>query len=184
MQLPYYQGPVAFNEGALLDSGAVDAVAHALQLVHELVGDLDLPRLAAAYRHIGARHENFRTGFVRTETSWQRQVFSHLAFGLQVVELRDAPDPEATARAHITELFRHPFNRAVPPLLRVVLFRLTDTRHWVVNHCDHLVMDGVTFATALPAARFKRGGRSFGVSSCATGAGPIIDEVRCPSPDA
>lgn len=148
MQLPYYQGPVAFNEAALLDSGDLDAVAHALQLVHELVGELDLPRLAAAYRRVGARHENFRTAFVRTDT-WQRQVYADLAFGLQVADLRDAPDPEAAARAQITELFRHPFDRAVPPLLRVVLFRLTDNRQWVVNHCDHLAMDGVTFATAL-----------------------------------
>lgn len=144
-----FEGPVAFNEADLLDSGAVDSYAHNVLLVHELVGALDLDRLSAAYRWLGERHESFRSSFVRTPEGWRRRVHGSSRFGLETIDLSGASDAEAEARARISALFRTPFDRGSGPLLRVLLFRLGAERQWVVNLGDHLVMDGLSFTAAL-----------------------------------
>lgn len=143
-----HQGPVALNEADLLDAGPHDSYAHNLTLVYEVQGAVELPRLAAAYRWLAERHESFRTSFVHTGAGWERRVHRESAFELEIYDLQDEPDPEAAARARIDPLLRAPFDRSRPPLLRVVLLRLGPTRQWVLNLGDHVVLDGVSFATA------------------------------------
>jgi hypothetical protein len=148
MHPPLHQGPVALNEADLLDAGPSDAWAHNLALVYELIGALDLDRLAAAYRWLAARHESFRTSFVRVGASWERRVQRESAFELEIFDLTGEADPEAAARARIAPLLHTPFDRSRAPLLRVLLLRLGPARQWVLNLGDHVVLDGVSFATA------------------------------------
>jgi hypothetical protein len=143
-----HQGPVALNEADLLDAGPSDAWAHNLALVYELIGALDLARLAAAYRWLAERHESFRTSFVRVGGSWERHVQRESTFELEISDLTGEADPESAARARIQPLLHTPFDRSRAPLLRVLLLRLGPTRQWVLNLGDHVVLDGVSFATA------------------------------------
>jgi hypothetical protein len=106
-------GPVAFNEADLLRSGAKDSFAHSILSVHELVGEVDVPRLSEAYRWIGQRHESFRTAFVHEAKGWRRRVHLVPRLALEHIDLSAGPDAEASARALLSERFVRPFDRAV-----------------------------------------------------------------------
>ena len=142
-------GPVAFNEADLLRSGANDSFAHSILSVHELVGEVDVPRLSEAYRWIGQRHESFRTAFVHEAKGWRRRVHLVPRLALEHIDLSAGPDAEASARALLSERFVRPFDRAVAPLVRPTLLTLAPGRFWLVHHGDHVVMDGLSFAWGL-----------------------------------
>lgn len=144
-----WEGPVGINEADLLATGESDGHAHNILFVHELHGDLDVERLDGALRWLGERHEAFRTGFVRGEAGWRRVVHARSRFTLEVIDCRAEPAPEDVARAQILALHRVPFDRATPPLLRVLLFRLAETRSWLVSHGDHTALDGIGFTVVL-----------------------------------
>lgn len=144
-----FEGPVGINEAELLETGARDGYAHNIAFVHEIHGALDVPKLARAARWLSERHEGFRTSFVRTEAGWRRRVHAENVFALNVVDLTQADDPEARAREAVVALFRTPFDRAVPNLIRASLFLLGPTRYWFLSHCDHLALDGVGYAVCL-----------------------------------
>jgi hypothetical protein len=144
-----FEGPVGINEADLLEAGPRDGHAHNILFVHELRGELDVDRLREAARWLGERHESLRTAFVRTAAGWRRLVHARSSFGLEVIDLSAAPDPEAEARATILARNRTAFDRAVPPLVRPMLVRLAEGRFWFVSHGDHVALDGAAFTTGL-----------------------------------
>lgn len=144
-----FEGPVGINEADLLDAGPVDGSAHNINIVHELQGELDLDALTRAARWVGTRHESFRTAFARTPDGWRRRVYDEHTFALDVIDVRAEPDPEQAAHAAVMRIFRASIDRSAPNLIRATVFRLGDTRHWFVSHCDHVALDGVGFATCL-----------------------------------
>lgn len=166
-------GPVAFNEADLLNAGAVDTFSHSLLFVHELLGEVDIPRLAEAYRWFGRRHDSLRTAFVREASGWRRRVHLVNKFALEHVDLSAEPDPEASARAQLTERFSRPFDRAKAPLLRATVFTLAPGRFWLVHHGDHVVMDGLSFAWGLAEILTA-------YQSLADGAPPELPKARQP----
>jgi hypothetical protein len=144
-----FDEPVGFNEYDLLVAGQSDSYSHNLTLVLELRGQLDLDRLGQAVRFLGARHETCRTAFAHTPAGWRRLVYAESSFDLEVLDLSSEPDAEAAGRALVAKLFQTPFDRARAPLVRLLLLRLADGRYWLISHCDHVVTDGLGYASWL-----------------------------------
>lgn len=144
-----FEGPAGLSEIDLLDAGERDGFAHNLMMVFELHGEIDEDRLADAARRVGARHESFRTAFRRSAAGWRRLIYEESSFDLRRTDLTAEADPEAAARARALEMLRTPFDRAEPQLIRTALLRLAEGRRWFICHCDHVVLDGVTFANCM-----------------------------------
>lgn len=144
-----FEGPAGISEVDLLETGEHDRFAHNLMLVFELRGELDEDRLADAVRRLGARHESFRTAFQRTAAGWRRLVYDTSSFDLTRIDLTAEADPEAAARTRALAMFRTPFDRAEPHLIRTVLLQLAAGRGWLICHCDHVALDGVAFANCI-----------------------------------
>jgi hypothetical protein len=144
-----FTGPVAFNEADLLDAGAVDGSAHGLIFVFEVHGALDFERADRAYHYVTRRHDAYRTSFVRGPAGWVRRVHRDCVAVIDHHDLREAPDPEAAARADVIARFNAGFDRERPLLLRAYSYRLGPERCWLVFHADHVMMDGLSFAVGL-----------------------------------
>ncbi|WP_306359856.1 non-ribosomal peptide synthetase [Nocardia sp. CC227C] len=111
----------------------------------ELDGPADAERLSAAFERMLARHPNLGAAFRYEDFDQPVQVVPAVPrASFRVEDLRDraAGDAERIAAELERRAGTEPFDIAEPPLLRVVLIRLTDTAHRLVLIAHHLLADG------------------------------------------
>ncbi|MGC4808261.1 amino acid adenylation domain-containing protein [Micromonospora sp. DT233] len=101
-------------------------------------GPLERDRLAGALAALVARHDSLRTRFVERDGVPRALVADHLD---APVDWRDAASTDDVERAAQAEA-RRPFDLATGPLLRVVVWRLSDTEHVLLVALHHIVSDG------------------------------------------
>jgi amino acid adenylation domain-containing protein len=118
------------------------SVAYQFQAIIWLHGELDVPALERALAAIVARHEIYRTTFPRQGGGWTGEVHDPFPVDLDLKDLSDAPDPDAT----LSSLADAQFRRRIPidelPLVRWRLVRLAGDRHALLHQEHHLVHDG------------------------------------------
>ncbi|MFD0631693.1 condensation domain-containing protein [Catenulispora yoronensis] len=135
---------------AAYDRESVDP--YTTQMLSDLEGVLDVPRLREAFAGLLARHASLRAGFVTRRSGELVQVVPARAdLPWRAVDLSDlAPDEQ---RARLAELLRRDreerFDPAVPPLLRVTLVTTAPERHLLVLTGHHVLWDGWSNARAL-----------------------------------
>ncbi|WP_034521144.1 non-ribosomal peptide synthetase, partial [Actinomadura rifamycini] len=116
------------------------------QRVLDLAVPLDAAALRASWQALLDRHASLRARF--RQPAGLRRLVQVIAGGVALpwteLDLSDRPAAEADAEAaRLAEAERERgFDVSVPPLLRLVLVRLNDTRYRLVFTMHHLVLDG------------------------------------------
>ncbi|WP_344609992.1 amino acid adenylation domain-containing protein, partial [Streptomyces glaucus] len=138
------------------------------QWVLELSGRLDTARLRAAWHGVAARHATLRAGFHRLASGRLVQaVVADVRIPWREVDLSGLGAEETEARLAETAAQEQAerFDPARPPLLRLVLVRLSDERHRLVVVTHHILFDGWSMSVVLDevTALYAAGGDASGL---------------------
>lgn len=108
---------------------------------------LEEPRLRQVFGKLVEQHDMLRATFRQTSVGWCQQVQESAPLCVDVVDLRQVPDPTGAMEAHASQT-QTSFDLPDGPLYRAVLYRLEDgDRLLIVIH--HLLCDGITWRILL-----------------------------------
>ncbi|MFF3750432.1 amino acid adenylation domain-containing protein [Streptomyces sp. NPDC002018] len=138
------------------------------QWVLELSGRLDAARLRAAWQGVAARHATLRAGFHRLASGRLVQaVVDDVHIPWRDVDLSGLGAEETGARLDETAAQEQAkrFDPARPPLLRLVLVRLSEERHRLIVVTHHILFDGWSMSVVLDevSALYASGGDASGL---------------------
>ncbi|MBR0738639.1 amino acid adenylation domain-containing protein [Bradyrhizobium liaoningense] len=126
-----------------LRDGANDAYVNQVGL--ELF-DVDAGQLRAAWQAVSDRHAALRTGFVWQNLSGAAQQMVHRHVTVPFVEEDWRGGSHVDLEAALAEISRRDremgFDVSQPPLQRIRLIRLDDSRHWLIWTHHHIFVDG------------------------------------------
>ncbi len=111
--------------------------------VIRLTGSLNLAALEQTFSEIVRRHEALRTTFKVLDGQPVQVIAPNLSIPLSVVDLREFPecDRELQAQQLLAAEFERPFDLSSGPLLRVMLFELSETEHILLLNMHHIICD-------------------------------------------
>ena len=121
-----------------------DSRAYHFQARLRFQGRLDVQALRESLRAIIARHEIFRTTFAEVDNEPTQLVHDDpvLSFDLEELEGTDAPARRAEVDEAMAGECAKPFELARLPLVRWVLYSVTEEEHHLLQIEHHLVHDG------------------------------------------
>ncbi|MGP9766972.1 amino acid adenylation domain-containing protein [Halomonas sp. AOP13-D3-9] len=129
------------QEGMLFHSLYDDqGVAYLNQLQVE-ISHLDVERFRRAWQNVLGRHEILRSGFLEpagTPLQWVARTVELPWFEADWRERADL----STALEKLAEEQRAPFDLTAPPLMRLALVKVADSRHCLIWTRHHLLLDG------------------------------------------
>ncbi|MFK3979740.1 amino acid adenylation domain-containing protein [Micromonospora sp. NPDC050397] len=141
--LPVTPMQEGFYFHALADGTGTDA--YLVQLVVDLDGPLDPAVLRVAGQRLLDRHAPLRAGFrLGPDGRLIQAVVAGVELPWRTVDLTGLDEPAQRARllAETDTERARPFDLGRPPLLRALLLRRDDVRHWLVLQFPHIVADG------------------------------------------
>ncbi|MBD1933118.1 MULTISPECIES: non-ribosomal peptide synthetase [Cyanophyceae] len=111
--------------------------------VIRLTGSLNLAALEQTFSEIVRRHEALRTTFKVLDGQPVQAIEPNLSIPLSVVDLRQFPecDREPQAQQLLAAEFERPFDLSSGPLLRIMLFQLSETEHILLLNMHHIICD-------------------------------------------
>ncbi|HWM91847.1 MAG TPA: amino acid adenylation domain-containing protein [Thermoanaerobaculia bacterium] len=139
--------PASFGQERLwfLDQLGEGGAAYNIPAILRLRGPLSVPRLADALNEVVRRHEALRTTFSLVDESRVVQIVApELRLSLPVIELSEA-EVRRVAEAEAAR----PFDLALGPLVRGVLFRTGEEDHQLLLLMHHIVSDGWSMGVLL-----------------------------------
>ncbi len=148
--IPRYSGsraglPLSFAQERLwfLQNFYPESSAYNITALRRIDSPVDIDALRWALRTICERHEILRTNFLEVDGSPVQVVQENLPIDIAVYDLEHLEEAgkKAALDFHARELANHKFNLASGPLLRVALFRLTETEHCILATIHHIVCD-------------------------------------------
>ncbi len=152
MQAMERQGdiPLSFAQQRLWFLAQMDGPSptYNLPMRLRLTGSLDVVALEQSLPEVVRRHELLRTTFHRVEGGSPLVAVQRIAPSLHlpwhVVDLQHETEPEQTRTLQhlLAEDVRQRFDLAAGPLLRVTLYRLSETEHVLLLNMHHIVTDG------------------------------------------
>ncbi len=109
-----------------------------------LQGTLQLEWLQSALAQLLSRHESLRTALVTVQGRPCQRLLAEVALPLKVIDLRALPADRARAEAleNARSQATRGFDLTRPPLLRVSLYRVTESLQLLTVVIHHLVADG------------------------------------------
>ncbi len=127
-----------------LDQLDPDKQAYVITKTCRLNGKLDVQALNHSFNELVIRHESLRTTFPIIDEQVIQCVASPPQVSLPVIDLRETPEEtrETEARKRATQEVRRPFNLAIGPLFRGVVFRLGPEDHVLIMSVHHIIADG------------------------------------------
>ncbi|KAJ1974593.1 hypothetical protein H4R35_003538, partial [Dimargaris xerosporica] len=136
--------PVPSLQTGFIVNTLKDPSAYMVQQSHRITGALDVDRYRQCWQQVSQRHSTLRTKFVTTDL-----VSGHTA--LQVVlatmdmawSYDDGHDPSDAdfERSYFAADRQHGFAFNGSPLIRMALFKITDTDHWLFLTFHHALLD-------------------------------------------
>jgi acyl transferase domain-containing protein/aryl carrier-like protein len=136
--------PLSYAQQRLWFMWKLDAgnAAFNIPAAFDIVGELDVDAVRAAFRSLVSRHAVLRTVFEEGDDgrAWQ-VVRPELPFDVPVMTI-EGSESEAGVRAHVDLRAREPFDLAHGPLLRAEVIRLEPHRHILLLVMHHIVTDG------------------------------------------
>ncbi|KAJ1972522.1 hypothetical protein H4R35_004628, partial [Dimargaris xerosporica] len=136
--------PVSSLQTGFIVNTLKDPSAYMVQQSHRITGALDVDRYRQCWQQVGQRHSTLRTKLVTTDL-----VSGHTA--LQVVlatmdmawSYDDGHDPSDAdfERSYFAADRQHGFAFDGSPLIRLALFKITDTDHWLFLTFHHALLD-------------------------------------------
>src|SRR5215467_4268355 len=114
---------------------------------YHLKGDLNIDAVERAINEMVRRHENFRTSMPEIDGKPRAVVAPQLQIPLERVEVPEFPveDRHKRLQALVTANTLRSFDIANGPLIRAILFRITEQEHAVMITLHHLVTDFVSY---------------------------------------
>ncbi|MGH9901127.1 MAG: condensation domain-containing protein, partial [Pyrinomonadaceae bacterium] len=122
------------------------------QVVGDLREQLNAPAFEGAWRCVLERHAVLRTSFLWEGLAEPLQVVNEgVSLPLEAHDWRGLPAAEQETRlaAYLKADRRRDFDLSSPPLMRLALIRLGETRYKLVWSCHHLLIDGRTLVLVL-----------------------------------
>lgn len=128
----------------LLDQVEGPSATYNIPVARRLRGKLDHGALVTALTSVLTRHETLRTSVVTIAGVPRQQIRATSALPMSDVDLSDLSQSEAVERARslAADEVDRPFDLAVAPLWRIVLYRLSADDHVLVMTFHHLIADG------------------------------------------
>ncbi len=136
--------PLSFAEQRLwlLDQLEPNHPFYNMPLAARLVGLLDQAAFARSLQHLLERHESLRYSYHTSAGEPTRKIHDHVTIEPQYVDLRNqAPGAPSLIKALRAEA-RKPFDLAKPPLLRCVVYEVSDSDRVVLLVMHHIISDG------------------------------------------
>lgn len=114
---------------------------------YRLKGELNIAALERTINEMVRRHENFRTSLPEIDGKPRAVVAPQLQLPLERVEVAEFPEETRYERLQVlvTAHTRRPFDLLNGPLIRAILFRVTEHDHAVMVTLHHLVTDFVSY---------------------------------------
>ena len=114
---------------------------------HRLKGELNVQAVERAINEMVRRHENFRTSLPEIDGKPRAVVAAELQIPLERVEVPEFPveDRYERLQALVTANTCRPFDILKGPLVRAILFRVTEHEHVVMLTLHHLITDFVSY---------------------------------------
>ena len=136
--------PLSFAQERLwfLQQLEPDTAAYNIPTATLIEGQLNIDALDRALNEVVKRHEALRTTFTVTDGTPGQVILPELRLKLAVVNLLhlSETESEAEARRLIAEYAQRPFDLSEAPLLRVILLKLSHSKHVFVT-IHHLIAD-------------------------------------------
>ena len=138
--------PLSFAQQRLwfIDQLAPGGTVYNIPLAVRLSGELKVLALEQTLNEIIRRHEVLRTSFAVVDEQPVQVIAPAVSLSLTVQELTSLPEPEREAEVmRLVEAEAHqPFELSQGPLLRVKLWRLSESEHVVLLTMHHIITDG------------------------------------------
>ncbi|MCL7931125.1 non-ribosomal peptide synthetase [Halomonas llamarensis] len=115
-------------------------VAYLNQLQVE-ISNLDVERFRRAWQKVLVRHEILRSGFLESAGTPLQWVARAIELPWFEADWRERTDL-STALEKLAEEQRAPFDLTAPPLMRLALVKIADSRHCLIWTRHHLLLDG------------------------------------------
>uniref|UniRef100_A0A486XMR9 Non-ribosomal peptide synthase n=1 Tax=Rheinheimera sp. BAL341 TaxID=1708203 RepID=A0A486XMR9_9GAMM len=119
-----------------------------LQGTFKIYGFLDHLLLQKSLRNIIQRHHILRTSFHEIDGRAVQKIHEDIQFDIPVVDISNSreKDHAAIIKQRLSEEVKKPFDLTCPPLIKMLLFRMTPTEHLLFYKKHHLVTDGWSFS--------------------------------------
>jgi amino acid adenylation domain-containing protein len=120
-----------------------DSSAYNMGALTRLTGSLNLDALDHSFSEIVRRHEDLRTTFAVIDGQPSEVIAASHDLRTSVIDLQDLPEPdrEDAALQLIRAEARRPFDLQRGPLLRVMLYRLTQSEQLLFVTMHHIISD-------------------------------------------
>ncbi len=115
-------------------------------------GELDLKSFEEAWHTVMERHPILRTGFVWEGVKQPMQVARRdVRVPLQILDWRahHSESWDESLAVLLREDRRKPFNLLLPPMMRLTLIKIEDSRWYFINSHHHILLDGWSVALLL-----------------------------------
>jgi acyl-CoA synthetase (AMP-forming)/AMP-acid ligase II/acyl carrier protein len=145
--------PLSFAQERLwfLERASARAALYNMSMSVRIRGPLDVTSLTLSMREIMLRHEVLRAYFHEIDGRICQSIAAAAPFEISVVDLRAlhsaALDAELLRLQEVAA--QAPFDLASAPLLRAILFRVTDVEHVFLLTMHHIVSDGWSMSVLL-----------------------------------
>lgn len=143
--------PLSFAQEHLwfLDQLQPGAANYNIPVALRFPGPLNIPAMEWSLNEIVRRHEVLRTTFATRNSEPMQIVASSLKLRLDVEDLQNSDDVEATAQQVALEEARTGFDLGRGPLIRTRLLRLGTHDHLLLLTLHHIIADGWSFKVLL-----------------------------------
>jgi len=140
------ENPLSFAQQRmwLIDRMQDNHSAYHVPLGLHLSGRLDRKALYLAIEELVARHEVFRTRFEPRASAPVAIIDRRIELEPEMHDLSETPEEsrETAALELFEETVNKPFDLSRGPLIRPILVKLDETRHDLLLHMHHIVVDG------------------------------------------
>ncbi|EMI58308.1 amino acid adenylation domain-containing protein [Rhodopirellula sallentina SM41] len=125
-----------------VDQIAKDDPFYNMPLAARLHGPLDQKSLDSAVAQMVQRHESLRTTYHLVDGEPQRRIHHSQPIRCTWVDVSNSRDPDNEIRRKMRVASRTPFDLENGPLLRITVYRISDTEHVILLVMHHIISDG------------------------------------------
>ncbi|QLE40070.1 amino acid adenylation domain-containing protein [Nostoc sp. C052] len=141
--------PVSFAQERVyfIQQLAPESIAYQFQATMRFQGQLNVPILQQCLNEIVLRHEIFRTTYPAVNGRLFQVIHPAQPISFRVIDLQTFPESERELEAQclIEAELQKPFDLNQLPLVRWVLFKLSEQEHLLIHIEHHITHDGWSF---------------------------------------
>ncbi|MEH1922365.1 amino acid adenylation domain-containing protein [Nostoc sp.] len=141
--------PVSFAQERVyfIQQLAPESIAYQFQATMRFQGQLNVPILQQCLNEIVLRHEIFRTTYPAVNGRLFQVIHPAQPISFRVIDLQTFPESEREIEAQclIEAELQKPFDLNQLPLVRWVLFKLSEQEHLLIHIEHHITHDGWSF---------------------------------------